>query len=86
MADWSRWEAIRQRGRVRYILVSGLLIRGIPMAAFYATSMWALHHGEFQVLILRALLFFPLLGMLAAGYWWWCNERAYSTQKPSGNP
>jgi hypothetical protein len=83
---WSSWDVVRRRGRTRFLLVNGLLIRGVPMAAAWAIAMWAFGQGELELLLTRALLFFPLLGVLAAAVLWWRAERSYAAKNVAGNP
>jgi len=86
VADWSKWEATRQKGRVHFILVRGLFIFGLSTALLWAFAMWAFQQGELVVLVERAMLFFPALGLLWGFVTWWNVERRYATYKSGGNP
>ena len=78
-ADAARWAAIRQRGRRRYIVVSGVLGWGVPTAILTTTFMQLVGGvpGPFLGRLALGLVTFPLGGIWFGAWMWSVNERRY---------
>lgn len=76
-----RWEALRARGRRRFIMEYGVLRWGLPTAALWALGMWLIdgdwRFGRFVTLFMIAIVTFPIGGWLLGGYSWHASESAW---------
>ena len=77
-AEAAKWAVVRERGRGRYILVSGVLGWGIWTAVLWSFLMSRGEHGKsFLFNLAFAIVGFPLGGW-AWGAWMWSSmERRY---------
>lgn len=83
----SRWEATRSKGLLRFVLLIGMCGWGISVAIFSSLVRWAISPDiAFVPLLARALILFPLGGVLWALCVWFWTERAYARQSEPRNP
>jgi hypothetical protein len=83
------WARIRARGKPRFLLLRGVLTRGVPMALVCAIGI-EIYLGNalpetmgspaFLGRLALALIFFSLGGVLNAQMYWRLNERRFGGQ------
>jgi hypothetical protein len=80
------WERVRARGKRRFLIVRGVLARGLPMALVCAIGIEiylgnalpaAVRTPAFLGRLALALAFFSLGGALNAQMYWRLNERRF---------
>ena len=73
----ARWAITRQKGKARFILVSGALGWGLTTGTLYSLLMWLVMDANLKFLLPISLILFPVGGLL----WGWCvwsfSERAF---------
>lgn len=83
MNKWKKWEVIRERGKLNYLLVNGALAWGVPIGILFTAIMSYWNHGgiEFNEELYRTLLIsiviFSLGGMLYGQWVWNVMEKEY---------
>ena len=76
--DLQRWEVTRQQGRLRFILLNGVLAWGVPM--FVVMTFFVNFHGDKPRSAGMILLLAGVWALCGAGYGWglWsAHERKY---------
>jgi hypothetical protein len=82
--NWSKWEATRSKGLLRFVLLSGVLGWGVSVAIVYSLVMWAVFpHLQPGPLLARSLIIFPAAGVLWGLAVWFWTERQYVRFKKS---
>ncbi|GAB1597148.1 hypothetical protein [Lysobacter claricitrinus] len=74
------WRATRQKGRLRYVLVNGLLAYGVPM--FVVMTFFAHRADLSKSFIAISAVAWSIGGLLSGACTWWLHERNY--QKHTG--
>ena len=85
----ARWERVRTRGRLRYVLVHGVLFWGLPMLlvvtgfTYFQQYGWVWPSAETEriLLILLNLAIWPIGGYLFGAAMWSMLEGAYKARK-----
>lgn len=73
-----KWEAIRAKGRIRFIWINGFIGWGITTALLWSLAMRFIQPSEnFWVRPLIALVLFPIGGLLWAYAVWRGSEKKY---------
>ena len=73
-----KWAAIRQRGRRRFILRTGVLGWGVPAALVFTAIGWTFGApGPLLGRLAIALVLFPLTGIWFGARMWVESERRY---------
>jgi hypothetical protein len=74
----ARWEAIRARGRMRFILLDGVVKRGLAEGIFWSIGMSAFEGwNRLPFFLTIALIVSPFGGYLSGAWTWKRTERAY---------
>jgi hypothetical protein len=82
-AQYEKWNAIRQRGALRYALVHNLLISillGIAFGLLWLVSSFSYRaylSNWYVVVTLFVILFLYILGVISALVGWLLNERRF---------
>lgn len=85
--DWSKWEATRRKGLLRFVLLAGVLGWGVSVAVLWSLLMSALMHaGSFLGWFGRAIILFPIGGVFWALAVWYLTERKYAREKKAAEP
>jgi len=72
----NKWERIRARGKMRYVIIHGVISWGIPAAILTSviTTLWETKtlkfNSEFVSDLLISLVVFPIFGIVF-GLWTW---------------
>lgn len=76
--DREKWEAVRKKGKNRFIWVNGFIGRGIAMTLSWCLLMAFIRPTDnLWAIFLIALVIFPVSGLLSAYLTWWAMERKY---------
>jgi hypothetical protein len=82
------WRRTRRNGKLRFVLVRGVLGWGLLLAVFWSVVTHLLSHGangfmsqDFYQRLLIALALFPVGGLSLFLWLWFQLERAYSEQQ-----
>ena len=80
--DWTRWEALRKRGQLYFVLVVGVLGWGVSMALLFSLLVYALVRGvEFKSILGSSLMIFPVTGLVGSLSVWKTRKREYARYK-----
>lgn len=72
----NKWDRIRARGRMKYIIFNGIISWGIPTAMLYTLiiTLWETKtielNKEFFNQLISSLIIFPFVG-IGVGMWTW---------------
>ncbi|MGH6814307.1 MAG: hypothetical protein ACREC6_01235 [Hyphomicrobiaceae bacterium] len=82
-----RWEATRQQGRRRFILVYGVLGWGVPTGILFSLASWFFDPNlNVMVAAPLAMIVFPIGGILWGRWMWHVGERAYLASQAQPAP
>jgi len=91
----AEWERIRARGLTRYLLVRGILLRGVPMAIAVILLLTGLRGGsldrrallapDFLARVVVAVLLFSVGGMVSAYARWRSLDLRFGDRDESGS-
>ena len=73
--QFSKWEKIREKGFLRFVLLRGVLGWGLCTAVLYSLIMWLISDVDIRWLLPLALFLFLIAGVLWGGFMWWFIER-----------
>jgi hypothetical protein len=79
LRDWSRWEKMRKKGFLRFVLVNGVLYWGVLTGLFFAIAMSAIdsQRDPFLRTLCLSLVAFPIGGVFWGLFVWFWTERKY---------
>lgn len=75
--DFSRWEKVRAKGALRFVLLYGVLGWGVTTAIVFTGILWLLPGDDPARLLPLVFTLFPLGGLAWGASMWWFLERAY---------
>lgn len=82
--DWKRWEAMREMGRLYFVLLVGAVGWGLSSALLFSVVVYAFVSGvEFKSVLGSSLMIFPVAGIFWALSTWQTREREYARYKKS---
>ncbi len=82
MADMDRWEKTRTIGKLRFILVYGVVIWGLITAALYSVITYFWQHPEpWYSVFITSFIVFPVMGIVWGLLVWHFSEKKYLKSK-----
>ena len=84
-SESEKWEKFSKLGRTQYVVRYGVLGWGIPTGILFAVFSGFMD-GWDQLLpqIIKALVLFPLIGILCGRIWWRQLERKHASTSTTG--
>lgn len=76
-SEKAKWEEIRGKGALRFILVYGVLAWGVGTAVLFTGLMWLLGGEDLARIARFSAIAFPIGGVAWGGIIWWLAERRY---------
>ena len=77
-ATFARWEQIRERGPLRFILLRGVLGWGVTTAVLWCALMALFTEKDWVQLMTVALVGFPAGGVVWGTVMWFVGERKFA--------
>jgi cbb3-type cytochrome oxidase subunit 1 len=89
--DFSKWERIRTKGRLRYIVIYGVLCYGIGTAVLFSIIFpllmsWMSREVSFSRVLLLSLILFPLGGIAWGATMWYVMENKHHKASEASAP
>ena len=81
-SKWGKWEAIRAKGAVRFVVLYGVVGWGVLTAILFSAVMVFFYSAPATIVPITFLLF-PVGGVAWGAFMWWLNERAYAKRRNS---
>jgi hypothetical protein len=84
-SDTKKWAKFSRLGRTQYVLRYGVLGWGVPTGILYAVFSGFMD-GWDQLLpqLIKALILFPIIGIMCGRIWWRQLERKHSPTPTAG--
>ncbi len=84
--QFERWERLRGKGMLRFVVVQGALAWGLSTAAIFSLLMWRFSDMDISRVVTLSMVAFPLGGLLWGAAMWWIVEWRYRTHDPAREP
>ncbi|WP_201305303.1 hypothetical protein [Paenibacillus puerhi] len=76
-AKAAAWSKTRQMGKAKFIMIRGVLLWGVTLAAVFTAIEWFSQQTVLSSWLTVRLLVFGIVGFFAANFQWDGNERKY---------
>ena len=74
---FEKWERIRSKGMLRFVVVQGALAWGLATAAIFSLLMWLVSDMDIARVGPLSIVVFPVGGLLWGAAVWWIVEWQY---------
>lgn len=73
----AKWEDVRKKGFLRFVLVQGVLRWGVGTAILYTLFTWLVAHTNLLKVLSLSLVIFPICGIFFGIIMWFVLQRNY---------
>lgn len=80
-----KWEKVRQMGRVKFIIIHGILLFGMPMAMTISIANRLINKHPLQLQLLINIPLFLLVGLFYGFFTWKTRESMYTKYQAQTN-